>query len=86
MLNMIFVGYFTNEAIRSFTDRKWGWGIISSLLVIINILAAFHLERNKHLCLKIESVQCLLGITVQWDLVTDRFIGLKQKLNRICFG
>lgn len=42
MLNMIFVGYFTNEAIRSFTDRKWGWGIISSLLVIINILAAFH--------------------------------------------
>lgn len=42
MLNMIFVGYFANEAIRSFIDREWGWGIISSLLVIINILAAFH--------------------------------------------
>lgn len=42
MLNIFFVGYFANEAIRSFSDGKWGWGIISSLLIIMNIVVAFH--------------------------------------------
>lgn len=42
MLNMFFVGYFANEAIRSFIDREWNWGIAWSLLVIMNVFFAFH--------------------------------------------